>query len=55
MGHQDDENQVGQPHPKAGRVWFDLELARKPVACLEYVMVHELALAHLRERGHTAH
>ena len=42
---------MGQLHPKAGRVWFNLELARKQVACLEYVMVH--GLAHLRERSHT--
>jgi predicted metal-dependent hydrolase len=33
-----------------GRVWLNLELAKKPVACLEYIVVHELA--HLLERRH---
>ena len=32
------------------RVWLNLELAKKPLACIEYVLVHELA--HLIERGH---
>ena len=32
------------------RVWFNLELAKKPVRCLEYVVVHELV--HLLERTH---
>jgi predicted metal-dependent hydrolase len=36
----------------ARRVWFNLELAKKPVQCLEYVVVHELA--HLLERRHNA-
>jgi predicted metal-dependent hydrolase len=35
----------------AGRIWLNLELAKKPVQCIEYVMVHELA--HLLERKHT--
>ncbi|WP_041718949.1 M48 family metallopeptidase [Desulfurivibrio alkaliphilus] len=34
----------------ARRIWFNLELARKPVQCLEYIMVHELL--HLLERHH---
>jgi predicted metal-dependent hydrolase len=34
------------------RVWLNLELARLPHACLEYVLVHELV--HLLERGHNA-
>jgi predicted metal-dependent hydrolase len=33
------------------RVWFNLELAKKPVQCLEYIVVHELA--HLSERYHS--
>jgi len=33
------------------RVWFNLELAKKPVQCLEYIVVHELV--HLLERNHT--
>jgi predicted metal-dependent hydrolase len=34
----------------AGRIWLNLELAKKPVQCLEYLIVHELA--HLIERHH---
>ena len=36
--------------PKAGRIWLNLELIKKPVQCLEYIVVHELA--HLIERLH---
>lgn len=36
----------------ARRIWINLELAKKPVACLEYVVVHELT--HLLERHHNA-
>ncbi len=32
------------------RVWLNLELAKKPPACLEYVLVHEMV--HLLERHH---
>ena len=35
----------------ACRIWLNLELAKKPVACLEYVVVHELV--HLLERHHS--
>lgn len=34
----------------ARRVWLNLELVKKPAACLEYVLVHELV--HLHERHH---
>lgn len=34
-----------------GRIWLNLELAKKPVDCLEYVLVHELV--HLLERNHS--
>ncbi len=34
------------------RVWLSLELAKKPVGCLEYVLVHEMV--HLHERCHNA-
>lgn len=37
--------------PKARRIWFNLELAKKPAMCLEYIAVHELV--HLLERNHT--
>jgi predicted metal-dependent hydrolase len=32
------------------RVWVNLELAKKPIHCLEYIIVHELI--HLIERHH---
>lgn len=35
------------------RIWLNLELAKKPVQCLEYIVVHELV--HLLERRHNAH
>ncbi len=35
---------------KARRIWINLELAKKPVQCLEYIIVHELV--HLLERHH---
>jgi predicted metal-dependent hydrolase len=40
----------GSCNPAARRVWINLELAKKPVQCLEYIVVHELV--HLRERHH---
>ena len=33
-----------------GRIWLSLELAKKPMRCLEYVVVHEMA--HLIEPSH---
>lgn len=35
----------------AKRIWINLELAKKPLVCLEYIVVHELV--HLLERNHT--
>lgn len=35
----------------AKRVWINLELAKKPPHCLEYIVVHELV--HFLERNHT--
>lgn len=35
----------------ARRIWLNLELAKKPLQCLEYIVVHELV--HLLERNHT--
>ena len=40
----------GTCNPDAGRIWLNSELAKKPVSCLEYIVVHEMA--HLVERGH---
>ena len=36
----------------ARRVWLNLELAKKPPECLEFVVVHEIV--HLLERSHNA-
>jgi hypothetical protein len=40
----------GTCNPVARRIWLNLELAKKPAACLEYVVVHEMT--HLLERSH---
>jgi predicted metal-dependent hydrolase len=40
----------GTCNTRARRIWLNLELAKKPVHCLEYIIVHELA--HLLERSH---
>ena len=40
----------GSCNASARRVWFNLELAKKPLPCIEYIVVHELA--HLVERRH---
>lgn len=37
---------------RARRIWLNLELSKKTIACLEYIVVHELA--HLLEHNHTA-
>jgi len=43
----------GSCNADARRIWLNLELAKKPVQCLEYIMVHELV--HLLERRHNDH
>jgi predicted metal-dependent hydrolase len=40
----------GACNPVARRIWLNLELVKKPVQCLEYIIVHELV--HLLERRH---
>ena len=40
----------GSCNPAARRIWLNLELAKKPKACLEYILVHELV--HLLEPTH---
>ena len=40
----------GSCNRKAGRIWLNLELAKKPTSCIEYVIVHEMV--HLLERKH---
>jgi len=40
----------GSCNTNAKRIWLNLELAKKPLHCLEYLVVHELV--HLLERTH---
>ncbi len=40
----------GTCNTQAKRIWLNLELAKKPIECLEYIIVHELI--HLLERTH---
>jgi predicted metal-dependent hydrolase len=40
----------GTCNPDARRIWLNLELAKKPASCLEYILVHEMV--HLLERHH---
>ena len=40
----------GTCNPIAKRIWVNIELAKKPIHCLEYIIVHELV--HLLERKH---
>jgi hypothetical protein len=40
----------GSCNPKIKSIWLNLELIKKPVGCIEYIIVHELA--HLVERKH---
>ena len=40
----------GSCNTKARRIWLNLELIKKPVHCLEYIIVHEMV--HLLERLH---
>ena len=38
---------------KARRIWLNLELAKKPIQCLEFIIMHEMV--HLLERHHNDH
>lgn len=40
----------GTCNSEVRRIWLNLELAKKPPSCLEYILVHELV--HIRERQH---
>ena len=40
----------GTCNRQAKRIWLNLELAKKPAECLEYIVVHEMV--HLLERNH---
>lgn len=41
----------GTCNRKARRIWLNLELAKKPSSCLEYILVHEMV--HFLERHHS--
>ena len=40
----------GSCNAEAGRIWMNLELAKKPASCLAYILVHEMV--HFLERDH---
>lgn len=40
----------GSCNAPAHRIWLNLELAKKPIRCLEYILIHEMV--HLTERHH---
>ncbi|WP_040252365.1 M48 family metallopeptidase [Psychroserpens mesophilus] len=40
----------GTCNTKAKRIWLNLELAKKPLECIEFIVIHELV--HLLERSH---
>lgn len=40
----------GTCNREAKRIWLNLELAKKPIHCIEYIIVHEMV--HLLERNH---
>lgn len=40
----------GTCNPKSKKIWLSLSLAKKPTACLEYILLHELA--HLKVQNH---
>ena len=40
----------GSCNPEARRIWLNMELAKKPANCLEYIVVHEMV--HIVERHH---
>ena len=41
----------GTCNSESKRIWLNLELAKKPIHCLEYVLVHEMI--HLLEKKHS--
>lgn len=40
----------GTCNPNTKKLWFNLQLAKKPVECIEYIILHELA--HLKVKNH---
>jgi predicted metal-dependent hydrolase len=44
------KNRWGTCYPKKRMIWLNLELAKKPIECIEYVLAHEMV--HLLESSH---
>jgi predicted metal-dependent hydrolase len=40
----------GTCNEEAKRIWLNFELVKKPIECIEYIVVHEMV--HLKERNH---
>ena len=40
----------GTCNPETGRIWVNLQMAKKPLECLDYILLHELT--HLKYRNH---
>ena len=51
LGVKQMKTKWGSCNIESKRIWLNLELAKKPTSCLEYIIVHELV--HLLERNHT--
>lgn len=52
LGNQIYVNSLGSCNTEKKKLWFNLQLAQKPIECLEYVILHELL--HLKERTHNS-
>jgi len=44
------KNKWGSCTTEQKKLWFNIELAKKPISCIEYIVVHEMV--HLLERNH---
>jgi predicted metal-dependent hydrolase len=42
----------GSCNPNDNRIWLNLELIKKPIQCLEYIVVHEMV--HFLEKSHNS-
>ncbi len=52
LAYRNMSSRWGSCNPKTGRICLNIQLAKYPPECLEYIVVHELC--HLIERGHGA-
>jgi|GEM_PF-6824360 len=46
----DNPEKLGTCNEEAKRIWLNFELIKKPVQCIEYIVVHEMV--HFKERNH---